>query len=470
MHTCQEPSCGYENDEGARFCAHCGRQLPPPVAPALRLPGHRQIRETLGSAARLSLPEGLRPVHGGRAAGQTYVFATDGQCCRVYAVHGRLGSALSLEEVKGDWPGPQAWLRPPVYTPLTTAAAAPDRVTWWPTRCLPSSGPVRTVAAGGGERFVGFGQVDDVWLAVARRIGPNALNLEVGSGDGPAFTTLARLHGPIPEDGAVLLGGAPWLANLVQREETSADPDFLLASDAGAQRLPVQHLWVIIGNRLLLLDMPNDRIVGAAELDAPALPATYIARRRAGAIDPVVLSDANAGLYVNVRDDDKAGDGDGLRPAFVPARLPPRATPLQAATVGMEWDRLAYLVPRAEGSGAVFVDPEWIVLYAGTQPGEAKPNPVTKDFEPLAGPGFIAGFVEASLGGMPGDSTSSRLVIYRAPAQGQELSVHADEPVSDMLVHTALPPVFTGEDLQLIGHDSEGLLVQILPIAGTAGQ
>jgi hypothetical protein len=465
VHKCQEPSCGYENDDGARFCAHCGRQLSPKAAPALRLRGRQQIRDTLAGAAQLSLPEGLNPIHAGRTAGQTQVVAADERRSRVYLLHGRFGGALSLEEVQGDWPAPRAWLRPPVYTPLTTALASADRVVWRPARRNLANGPLRSTTAGGGERFVGFGPVDDVWLALARRTGRDTLSLEVGSGDGPGFTTLATLHGPVPEDAAVLLGGAPWLADLARRAEAPADSDYLLAGAPGAARLPVAQLWAIVGSRLLLLDVPNDRILADLELDAPALAQTYIARRRAGALEPVVLGGRNAGLYLNLRDPDQGGSG--LRPGFVPARLPLRATPLQAATPEMQWDRLADLVARPDGAGAVYVDPGVIVPYAGTQPGEAESNPVGKNFQPVAAPGFVAGFVEASLG-PTSDGTSSKLLIYRTQAQGQELSVHANEPLADMPVETALPPVFTGEELQLIGRDERGLKVILVPVAAGA--
>jgi hypothetical protein len=59
-------------------------------------------------------------------------------------------------------------------------------------------------------------------------------------------------------------------------------------------------------------------------------------------------------------------------------------------------------------------------------------------------------------------------LIYRTQAQGQELSVHANEPLADMPVETALPPVFTGEELQLIGRDERGLKVILVPVAAGA--
>ena len=89
-------------------------------------------------------------------------------------------------------------------------------------------------------------------------------------------------------------------------------------------------------------------------------------------------------------------------------------------------------------------------------------NQFSKAFEPFAGPGFFACFVEPGLR----SSNHSHLVIYRHNEDG--ITRHLNLPLDGDLV-AALPPLFDGERLQLLGCADRGLLALTLPIAETAG-
>jgi hypothetical protein len=77
-------------------------------------------------------------------------------------------------------------------------------------------------------------------------------------------------------------------------------------------------------------------------------------------------------------------------------------------------------------------------------------------------------FSEPSLGFS--DESAGRLLIYRAAGEGRTLNRHVDAAVPQMPVRQALPPLFTGDSLQLIGHTDEDLRILVVPIAGTAKQ
>jgi hypothetical protein len=418
-----------------------------------------RIASALTGASRPRVPggDGARPIHAGRAAGKTFVVLTAGRSARLCEFHGGHDRALELTALPGDWPGRESWLTSPVYTPLAVAIAARERVVWRRTRRKLASRSVQAARAETGEAFLGLGVADGVWLVAARRLADGTLSLEATSGESGELQRLATLDGPVPDDAAVALGGASWLPGLAQAAEAPAESAFTLRHETAGPRLPIRHLWALVGDRLLILDLPNDRICFDVALAGAAAPVTLVARQTARLIEPAVLEGSRGGLYVSVR------DRGGVRPVFVPARPPigPSDLPAPAGYPDLDWARPANLVPWQDGEAAVLVHPNVLAAFVGTQPGEPRDNPAGYNFEPLAAAGFLAGFIAA-------DDKRSRLVIYKPEGAQHKLEPYIDDLIEDTPLETALAPVFTGEELQLLGYGRGHLYALVVPVAKAA--
>ena len=461
MKLCGEESCLYSNDDGALYCAKCGRRLTIGQPRSFPLLGMKKIASAAeGGGIELRLPDGElndgRPIHWGRCAGRTYLFIHD-KSCRVFQFDGEFGQAVGLTPLPAAWPHAEEWIRPPAYSPLAVAAISPRRLTWARTRRLLGQEPPETIQTieltENNEKFLGLGLADDVWLLCARFLANGDLAIEAGTGENQRLLRIATLRGPIDPDEAVFIGAAPWLAGADTGGDMEADTPFVLASESFASRLPMRHLWLIVGSHVLVADLAADQITTCLRVGTRGLPLTFWDRQTSSLIEPLALSGRVSGLYASYF------GSEGPDHGFLAARSPLRMSPLGVpAGIPRDERRKSHIVAANDGTSALLVSPQAITPYVGAQPQDPQINHFNKEFEPLAAPGFVACFAEPGFGS---DHGKSRLNIYRYSEAN--LSIHA-ELALDMPLESALPPLFTGDRLQLLGHSDGHLSTMILPI------